>query len=146
MKKYLTIAHCADGDVVINNKGKEYSNSIEEANELRNAHLSLCDDIEIVEVETPKTYHIKGYADMQSMIEVNFKDNEFKNLKEAYKAVKENLKYCDMEITEPSTELRMLFTDNQIEIWNEKPKVHFKQQRPRTYKELEKIVKEVFLS
>lgn len=107
----------------------------------------------IKEIETaindtinPRTYHIKGYMDMQSMIEVNFGENEFKTLKEAYKAAKENLEYCDMEITEPSTELRILLTSNEIEIWNEKPKVHFKQQRPRTYKELEKIINEVFLS
>lgn len=94
----------------------------------------------------PRIYYIKGYMDMQSMIEVNFGENEFNNLKEAYLAAKENLEYCDMEITEPSTELRILLTSNEIEIWNEKPKVHFKQQRPRTYKDLEKIINEVFLS
>lgn len=92
----------------------------------------------------PRTYKIKGYMD--SMIEVNFGENEFKTLKEAYLAAKENLEYCDMEITEPSTGLRILLTSNEIEIWNEKPKVHFKQARPTLYKDLEKIIDEIFLT
>lgn len=99
---------------------------------------------EIENLRHPKTYHIKGYMD--SMIEVNFGENEFKTLKEAYLAAKENLEYCDMEITEPSTELRILLTSNEIEIWNKTPYVHFKQARPTLYKDIEKIIDEVFLS
>lgn len=94
----------------------------------------------------PRTYHIKGLMDMTSQIEVNFGENEFDNLKEAYLAAKENLEYCDMEITEPSTGLRILLTSNEIEIWNKTPYVHFKQARPRTYKDLEKIINEIFLT
>lgn len=92
----------------------------------------------------PRTYKIKGYMD--STIEVNFEENEFNNLKQAYLAAKENLEYCDMEITEESTSLRILLTSNEIEIWNEKPKVHFKQARPTLYKDIVKIIDEVFLS
>ena len=101
---------------------------------------------EIENLRHPKTYHIKGYMDMDSMIEVNFGENEFKTLKEAYLAAKENLEYCNMEIVEESTGLRILLTSDEIDIWNEKPKVHFKQQRPRTYKDLKKIFNEIFLS
>lgn len=92
----------------------------------------------------PITYKIKGLMD--GMIEVNFGENEFNNLKEAYLAAKENLEYCDMEIVEESTGLRILLTSNEIEIWNKTPYIHFKQARPRTYKDLENIMKEVFLT
>lgn len=200
-KEFIVIAHCADGDVIIKNENRENPTTIEEANEIRNAHLSICENIEIVdsnkwnisvcpydngktieltiratrqneELETiievdhdtptedvykliqqetlnllnPKTYHIKGYMDMTSQIEVNFGENKFNSLKEAYLAAKENLEYCVMEITEPSTGLRILLTTNELEIWNEKPKVHFKQPRPTLYKDLEKIINEIFLS
>lgn len=256
MKKYLTVAHCADGDVIINNKHQKYSNSPFEANELRNAHLSIYDNIEVVEVdaipnknltveeffylfnnhrylevninnyasyylteeeattmvqlvnydsdswglfksgnlycvlfasryyinnkkyivfdgntnivdvyntlykaltnkdyynkvaqervkEKTKEYKIKGYMDMTSQIEVNFNPNTFNNIEDACTAVQNNLEFCDMEITEPSTGLRMLFTDDQIEVWNNKPYVHFTY--PRETK-IHTIINEVFLS
>lgn len=92
----------------------------------------------------PRTYHIKGLMD--GTIEVNFGENEFNNFKQAYLAAKENLEYCDMEITEPSTELRILLTSNEIEIWNKTPYVHFKQPRPTLYKDIEKIINEVFFA
>lgn len=99
---------------------------------------------EIENLRHPKTYKIKGLMD--STIEVNFEENEFNNLKQAYLAAKENLEYCDMEIVEESTGLRILLTSNEIDIWNEKPKVHFKQARPTLYKDLVKIIDEIFLS
>lgn len=101
---------------------------------------------EVNNLLTPKTYHIKGYMDMTSQIEVNFGENEFNTLKEAYLAAKENLEYCDIVITESSTGLRILLTSNEIEIWNKTPYVHFKQARPSMYKDLEKIIGEIFLS
>lgn len=92
----------------------------------------------------PRTYKIKGLMD--STIEVNFGENEFDNFKQAYLAAKENLEYCDMEITEPSTGLRILLTSNEIEVWNKTPYVHFKQARPTLYKDIVKIIDEVFLT
>ena len=255
MKKYLTIAHCADGDVIINNKHQKYSNSASEANELRNAHLSIYDNIEVVEVDaTPnknltveeffylfnrqryfgvnineyapyylteeeattmvqlvdydadnweliksgnmycvlfasryyvnnkkyivfdantnivdvyntlykaltdkdyynevaqervkektKEYKIKGYMDVTSQIEVNFNPNTFDNIEDAYNAIQEHLEYCDVEILEESTGLRILYTHNQIEVWNQKPFVHFTYP-PTTY--IKEILDEVFI-
>lgn len=257
MKKYLTIAHCADGDVIIKkNVYQKYSNSVSEANELRNAHLSIYDNIEVVEVDaTPnknltveeffylfnrqryfevninnyasyylteeeattmsqlvnydadswglfksgnlycvlfasryyinnkkyivfdgntnivdvyitlykaltnkdyynevaqervtektKEYKIKGYMDITSQIEVNFNPNTFDNIEDAYNAIQEHLEYCDVEILEESTGLRILYTHNQIEVWNKKPFVHFTY--PRGTK-IDTIINEVFLS
>lgn len=91
-----------------------------------------------------KQYKINGYIDQN--IEVNFNPNTFNNIEDAYNATQEHLEYCDVEIVEESTGLRILLTSNEIEIWNKTPYVHFKQQRPRTYEELVKIIDEIFLS
>lgn len=71
-----------------------------------------------------KQYKIKGYMDLNSMIEVNFTPNTFTNIEDAHIAVKNNLPYCDMEITEETTDLRMIFTEQKIEVWNKQPFFH----------------------
>ena len=49
-KVYRVVAHCADGDVEIKPKGKDTFLTLDEAEEARNGHLNLCDDIDIVEL------------------------------------------------------------------------------------------------
>lgn len=253
MKKYLTIAHCDDGDVIINNKHQKYSNSPFEANELRNAHLSIYDNIEVVEVDaTPnknltvedffylfnnhryfevninnyasyylteeeattmlqsvnydsdswglfksgnlycvlfasryyvnnkkyivfdantnivdvyntlykaltnkdyynevaqervkektKEYKIKGYMDQN--IEVTFNNNTFSTIDEAYNEAKQHMPFCDVNITEASTGLVIIFKSDEIEVWNKKPFVHFTYPPTTGIKE---ILDEVFI-
>lgn len=48
-KTYRVIAHLADGDVEIKPKGKDKFLTLNEAEEARNEHLNMCDDIDIVE-------------------------------------------------------------------------------------------------
>lgn len=253
MKKYLTIAHCADGDVIINNKHQKYSNSAFEAKEIADAHLSICDNIEVVEVDaTPnknltvedffylfnnhryfevninnyasyylteeeatimsqlvdydsdswglfksgnlycvlfasryyinnkkyivfdantnivdvyttlykaltnkdyynkvaqervtektKEYKIKGYMDQN--IEVTFDNNTFPTIEEAYNEAKQHIPFCDVNITEASTGLVIIFKSDEIEVWNKKPFVHFTYPPTTGIKE---ILDEVFI-
>jgi len=48
-KHYLVIAHCEDGDVAIKPKGKDYCETIEEAEEIKNDHIEFGCPIEIME-------------------------------------------------------------------------------------------------
>lgn len=47
-KTYRLIAHLADGDIEIKQKGNKKFSTLNEAVQARNEHLDMCDDIDIV--------------------------------------------------------------------------------------------------
>lgn len=54
MKKvYLVIAHCADGDIAINAKGKTYCETKEEAERIKRDFVGFDCPLEILECDYP---------------------------------------------------------------------------------------------
>lgn len=49
--KYVVIAHCSDGDVIINNKGKKYCDSYKEAKEIKKSNDGFGCPIEIKKIK-----------------------------------------------------------------------------------------------
>lgn len=48
-KKYAVVAHCSDGDVLINNNGKKYFETLRDAKKAKKDHVGFGCEVEIIE-------------------------------------------------------------------------------------------------